>query len=239
MIVAGNQPYFIPYIGYWQLLNAADCYTICDDYNYIKNGWINRNRVLTNKKEWKYFNIEISHASSNKLINELDVALNPKAINQKLKFLEVSYARAPFYSEGSRLMNSILNCGLENLADFLEFSIRSICDYLNIQTKIIRTSSIPGNSDKKAEYRIFDICEYVGADTVFNAINGYKLYDFAEFEKRGLRLAFLKRNDIRYKQFTDDFIPDLSILDAIMFNSVPEIQRLLGQYTLIDRNTDL
>lgn len=233
MILAGNQPYFIPYIGYWQIINAADCYTIADDFNYIERGWINRNRVLTNKKEWAYLNIEISHASSNKMINELEVALNPRAIKKKQKFLEFSYAHAPFYSEGSRLMNSIINCGLVNLADFLEFSIRSICDYLNIQTKIIRTSSIPGNSEKKAEYRIFDICEYTGADTVYNAINGYKLYDLAEFEKRGLRLAFLKRGDIRYKQFTDDFIPDLSILDVIMFNPVEKIQEMLKDYSLI------
>lgn len=231
MIMGGNQPYFIPYIGYWQLINAVDVFIISDDYNYIERGWINRNRILENGNV-KYFNIEIDHASSSKKINELYLSDGFNR-EEKMMRLRSAYRKAPYFEEGFSLMDRIFGYEDKNLARFLEYSIRCICDYLNIQTEFIKSSEIPNNSDLKKEYRIYDQCKYVGADVYINAIGGQKLYSYEQFNEQGIKLGFIQTGDIRYKQLWYDFEPGLSIIDVIMFNSKEEIQRMLNAYTVL------
>lgn len=230
MILAGNQPYFLPYIGYFQLINAADVFKISDDYNYISKGWVNRNRILINGKP-EYFNLEVDHASSNKLITELKISEIP--VDKKMKQLMFTYGKAPFYKEAMQVMEEIYSCPDRNLADFLTNSLKVICRYLDIQTQIIRTSDFEHNNDFKKQYRIFDLCHRIGADTYYNAIGGMELYTFEEFRQQGIQLGFLKTGDIRYQQFKNEFVPYLSILDVMMFNSSEQIQSMLQNYKII------
>lgn len=236
MIMAGNQPYFVPYIGYWQLINAVDVFIISDDYNYIERGWINRNRILENGKA-KYFNIEIEHASSTKKINELYLSDSFKK-EEKLMRLRSAYRKAPYFDAGFALMEKIFSCEDKNLAVFLEHSIRCICDYLDIRTKFVRSSEIPNNSSYKKEFRIYDQCRFVGADIYINAIGGQKLYSYEQFKEQGIKLGFIQTGDIHYKQLWYDFEPGLSIIDVIMFNSKEEIQQMLKQYTILWEDPD-
>lgn len=231
MIMAGSQPYFMPYIGYWQLINAADYFIIGDDYKYIKKGWINRNRILQNK-EIQYLGVEVYHPSSFKYIGEhtLSESFLPE---KKMHQLKVAYQKAPYYEAGAALMDRILNCGETNLADFLEHSIRCVCDYLGITTKIIRSSSFPGNTELKREHRIYHQCHQLGVDTYINAIGGRELYDYDQFREQGIRLGFIQTGDIQYKQFEQEFVPYLSIIDIIMFNSKEEIREMLNRYTIL------
>lgn len=231
MIIAGSQPYFIPYIGYWQLINLADVFVIGDDYHYIERGWINRNRILQNGKA-AFFNIEIDHASSNKNIGELYLSDKYNS-EKKLMQLRTVYRKAPQFEAGFELMRQILEFEGKNLADYLEHSLHCVCDYLGITTKIIRSSAVPGNAELKREYRIFHQCEYFGMDTYINAIGGRELYDYDQFRERGIKLGFLQTGDIQYAQFGQEFIPSLSIIDVIMFNSKEEIREMLNQYTIL------
>lgn len=233
MILAGNQPYFLPYIGYWQLINAADVFKVSDDYLYINKGWVNRNRILINGQS-SYFHLEVRHASSNRKINELEIVEIP--VEKKLKQVEMAYSRAPFFSAGMALMETIYAYPERNLAGFLFHSMTVIRDYLGIQTPFVKTSDFPHNDDYKREYRIFDLCERLGADTYINAIGGQALYSYEDFRNHGIRLAFLKTGDIRYRQFKNEFVPNLSILDVIMFNSVEDIRKMLTCYTLLWEN---
>lgn len=231
MIMGLNQPYFMPYIGHWQLINAVDVFIIGDDYNFINRGWIHRNRILQNGQA-KYFNIEVARASQNKKINALYLSdvYDPE---KKLQTLWVAYSKAPHFEEGFALMRKILEYKERNLACFLEHSIRCICDYLGITTKLVRSSEIPGNSVFKREYRIYDQCKYVGADTYINAIGGRALYSYEQFYNQGIKLGFIQTGDVQYKQFGNEFIPYLSILDVIMFNSKEEIREMLAQHTIL------
>lgn len=101
------QPYFVPYIGYWQLMNAVDEYVIYDDVNFIKGGWINRNRILVNDQP-KYFNVPMLGASSMKHINEVGVNNDPKLIRKNLDQLMRAYSKAPYYDKVFPLMEKIL-----------------------------------------------------------------------------------------------------------------------------------
>ena len=232
MVMGGNQPYFMPYIGYWQLINAVDVFIISDDYHYIEGGWVARNRILENGQP-RYYNIELSHASSNKRINEIYISEEKFEKEKKLKRLRSAYGRAPYFAEGFALMQKILSYEELNLAVFLENSIRAVCSYLGVQTKFVRSSSIPGNCRLKKEHRIFGQCDYVGADTYINAIGGKNLYTFEQFREHGIQLGFIQTETTPYKQFWHDFVPGLSIIDATMFNPRKEIQRMLQQYAIL------
>lgn len=230
MVCGANQPYFIPYLGYWQLVNAVDVFKISDDYNFIKKGWINRNRILING-EASDFRLEIDHLTSNKKINELYI--RDFHIEEKMKTLRFSYGKAPYYNAGVALMENIFSCKDKNLASFLINSMYCISEYLDINTKFVLSSSLNQPSNLRREYRIYDFCEKMGADSYYNAIGGTKLYSFNDFKKHGIDLGFLKMNDISYKQFSNVFVPSLSIIDVIMFNSKEQIKNLLTQYTIL------
>lgn len=232
MIIAGNQPYFIPYLGFWQLVNAADLFLIGDDYNFIKRGWIQRNRILVNGQP-HFLGLEVKHITSFRKINETEfVDLD---VGQKLNTVYRAYRRAPQFDAGYDLMEKILGNPERNVADFLFQSIKDVCLFLGIGVKFIRSSEIPGNDSFKREYRIFDFCRRLGGDTYLNAVGGQDLYHFDDFEKHGVTLKFIHPNLRPYKQFDNEFVPGLSILDVIMFNSLDAIKDMLNDFGLIEK----
>jgi WbqC-like protein len=226
------QPYFFPYIGYWQLVNAVDTYVIYDDVNFIKNGWINRNRILING-EAKYFNLPVVGAGSFVLIK--DIAMNPKPelIGKLLRTLENSYRKAPCYTEVMPMLERIMTCGKTKMAELLEFQIREIAHYLNLKTTLLVSSrDVKKDKDLHAQDRVLDICKNLNATEYYNAIGGQELYDRKTFAERKLKLSFLQTDEIVYRQFRNDFIPNLSIIDVLMFNSTEQVHEFLHQYTL-------
>lgn len=228
MIVAGNQPYFIPYVAYWQLMKACDLFLIGDDYAFIKSGWVQRNRILHQGKP-AYFGLEINDISCHRLINQTEL-INTD-FPKKLKMLYHDYRAAPYFEQGYGLMEKIFSCEETNLTNFLMNSIEIIREYLGIKTKIMYTSQLEGNSRFKCEQRIFDFCERLGCTTYINAIGGLSLYKKDEFAEHGVELKFIHSHCREYKQFGENFVPGLSILDVIMFNSREEIVQMLDEYT--------
>lgn len=229
------QPYFFPYIGYWQLMNAVDKYVIYDDVNFIKGGWINRNRILLNGKP-QYFNVQMHGASSFKLINEININNNEININKNLKTLYMAYHNAPNFLEIYTLLQYILEKQTDNLAEYVINSIRVIADYLNITTEIVISSSINKDNSLRGQDKVIEICKKLNATDYYNAIGGMDLYSFDEFKENGINLSFLKTNDICYKQFDNEFVPNLSIIDVMMFNSQAEIKTMLDDFTLIKKS---
>lgn len=226
------QPYFLPYIGYWQLLNAVDKYIIYDDVNYINRGWINRNRILVNGKD-KMITLSLKEASQNKLIKEIELVSDEKQRINLLKTISQSYKKAPFYNEIYPMIERILKFNESNLEKFLENSIREIAKYLEINTNIILSSEVAKDNTLKGKDKILDICKRLGVTEYYNAIGGQELYSYEEFKQNGIELKFLKAKDIKYQQFENEFKENLSIIDVMMFNSKERTKSYLKLYTLI------
>lgn len=229
------QPYFLPYLGYWQLIACADTFVIYDDVNFIKGGWINRNRYLY-QGEPKYFRIEMSGASPNKKINEVGLLKSPRySPGQKLlSTFQMAYQKAPFYEESLPVLKSILLYPEDNLARYLEYSIRTLCEYLEITSKILVSSQIKEkDSSLTKEKKVINICQHLGADTYINASGGRQLYQAEDFHKAGLELLFIEMNPVSYPQFNHPFVPNLSIADVMMFNGKAKVQALLKEYQLV------
>ena len=226
------QPYIFPYIGYFQLINAVDKFVIYDDVNFINKGWINRNRILNNGKD-SLFTIPLKEASQNKLINEIDVNWDSAWKSKFIKTLEQCYKKAPFYSEILPIIEQTLSIDNEPVSKVIEHNLRLICNYLGIKTTIISSSAIYQNTHLKAQERILDICLQEKSSQYINPIGGLELYDKDFFEAKNLQLSFIKSNPIEYPQFKNEFVPWLSMIDVLMFNSKEKIKEFLDNYELV------
>lgn len=225
------QPYFFPYLGYWQLLNAVDKYVVYDDVAYIKGGWINRNNILLNGQA-HLLTLSLDQSSSFKMINEIDITHNIKQRVKLIKTIEAAYKKAPYYdSIIDRVNELILNS--KTIAELNIQTIYFIKQYLDIKTEIIVSSELVKNNDLKGQDKVIHINELLGSETYYNAIGGMELYDKNAFAKKGIKLYFLQMDPVVYKQFKNAFIPNLSILDVLMFNSPQEFSSLLSKYHLI------
>lgn len=227
------QPYVFPYIGYFQMINAVDVFVFYDDVNYIKNGWINRNKILVNGNE-KLFTIPLNNASSFKYIRDTGINTDIAAYKKILTTIEQSYKKAPFYNVIMPLVRSVFSANHTSIADFAIHSVEVINNYLGIST-ILKRSSVDFKESKGMERadRLVHICNNLGSNEYINAIGGKELYSKEEFASKGIDLKFIKSKSVEYKQFNNEFVPWLSIIDVLMFNSKEEIYELLNQYELI------
>lgn len=233
MKAAIMQPYLFPYLGYFQLIKAADVFVIHDDVQYIKGGWINRNRILVNNQAY-LFTFSIKKAPYYLPINQRffsgDLYKEKKRFFNTLKF---AYCRAPFYEEVIDLVNEIFNFQESNITLFIENSLVKLCSYMEIGTIFKRSSNLDKDTQLNGEQRVIAINQKLGADHYINPIGGTELYSNTEFARNGIRLSFIKSDEISYSQFNKNFVPSLSIIDVLMFNSRDKVKELLNEYELI------
>ena len=223
------QPYFFPYLGYWQLLANVDKYVVYDDVTYIKGGWINRNNFLINGQK-NLLTMQLEKASSYTLIK--DIAIKDDLV-KFLKTIEMGYKKAPFFEDIFRLLKDICQCPDKKLGQFLFNSHIKICEYLGIDTELILSSSFEKHTELKGKDKVISICKQLGADEYINAIGGQELYDKKEFAENGIRLNFLQANLREYRQLKNEFVAGLSIIDIMMFNSKEEIKEMLNDFNLV------
>ncbi|MBS4149084.1 WbqC family protein [Pseudomonadota bacterium DY0742] len=228
------QPYLFPYLGYFQLIAASDAFVLGDNLQYSKGSWVNRNRVLCQGQP-KLFSFGLQKASIETPINER--YLSEHFAHESASFLRLlrnAYARAPHRDAVVEQVERILAFAEPNLALFAENSIREICRYLDIRTPIHRASEfdLPPPTDKQD--RVVQLMHRLRGDLYLNPIGGMELYSPAHFRRHGLLLRFLKMDDITYPQLGHPFVPALSIIDVLMFNSRQEIQRLLPRFTALE-----
>lgn len=222
------QPYLFPYLGYFQLINAVDVFIFYDDVNFINRGWINRNRIVINNKA-NYFTVQLSNASQNKLIKNIEFLDNRKKI---LKTIELAYKKAPFFDRVFPIIEECLNYETNKISELAIFSIIKICEYMGMKREFVKSSEKFFQTKGLAkEERLIEICKLSGADTYINAIGGMQLYSKETFYEHGIKLLFLKSKPFEYKQLTKEFIPNLSIIDVLMFNN--NFDFMLNNYELI------
>ena len=220
------QPYFLPYLGYFQLINIADKFVVYDNVQYIKRGWINRNRYLLNNKD-NYFIIPVKKFSHQQKIIEINISKNYDREKMLRKFYN-AYNKAPYFEETYKLLTEIIKFPSQNLSEYTFFSISTICKYLNIKTKILISSKINYNHKLKSENKVIDICNSLNGTIYINPEGGKKIYKKENFKKFKLNLKFLYTEDFKYKQFDEKtFIPKLSIVDILMFNSKKKVKEII------------
>jgi WbqC-like protein family len=222
MKVAIMQPYFLPYIGYFQLIAAVDTFIVYDNIKYTKKGWINRNRMLQNGKD-VMFSLSLKSDSDYLDVYERELAVDfnrDKLLNQ----FRGAYIRAPYFEQTFPLIEQIVWYEDTNLFRYIHHSITSVCEYLGISTEIKVSSDIAIDHELKNQDKVLALCEAVGASVYVNAIGGMELYSKEAFLDKEIGLRFIQSNSFEYTQFDAEFVPWLSIIDVMMFNSVDTIK---------------
>ena len=227
------QPYFLPYIGYFHLMNSVDEFVIYDNIKYTKKGWINRNKILVNNND-KIITLPIKKDSD--YLNIKDRVLADSWGQEKKKLLNLiksSYKKSPYFNKVFPVINSCLESPNTNLFEFILNSLHLLISYLGINTKITISSNINIDHTLKSKNKVISICKKLNANTYINAIGGQELYNDKDFKNEGIDLKFIKSSFLKYKQYNNEFVPWLSILDVLMFNKKQDISNYLNNYTLI------
>ena len=226
MRLAIMQPYLFPYIGYFQLAASVDKFVFYDDVNFIKHGWINRNRLYLNGAV-RYFTIPLSGASPFLKIRQIDV--QPGALWKKkmLESVRHSYSKAPYFKAANDLLQATLDSGESSIAAIARTSVRAVCAYAGLGTQFIESSAIYGNDELSGAQRVLDICQREQASDYFNPPGGRALYSEDDFSAAGVKLHFVDPCLRAYRQFGGEFQPGLSILDALMFNDARAVRELV------------
>lgn len=232
MRLAIMQPYFFPYIGYFQLITAVDLFIVYDNIKYTKKGWINRNRMLQNGKD-VMFSLPLKSGSDMLDVRDRELAAD---FNRE-KFLNLfkgAYRCAPYFAQTFSLLEQIVRYKDRNLFRFLHHSIIKTCEHMGITTEIKISSEIAIDHGMKNQDKVLALCESVGASTYVNAVGGIKLYSKNTFQEKGIELKFIRAKLFEYPQFGDEFVPWLSIIDVMMFNPIETIKEsLVRKYELI------
>jgi len=233
MKLAIMQPYFFPYIGYFQLVAAVDHFMFYDDVNFIKRGWINRTNII--KKDGKQLlTINLSQSSQNKKINEIELSNHQ---NKILLSIEYTYKKAPFFDSVFPLIEECINCPLNLISEFAANSIIKVSEFLDLNTKFSFSSEFHKTTvEYEKAKRLIDICYKENADIYINAIGGKNIYFKEDFRKKDIELFFIQPNSIKYNQEplkTSGFEQNLSIIDVLMFNEKEAVLSLLSNYELV------
>lgn len=231
--VAIMQPYFLPYIGYFQLIKSVDEFILYDNIQYTKKGWINRNRILVNGSD-RLITLPVKKDSD--YLNVVDREISDTWNTDRkslLNLIKSSYSKAPYFKETYELLEECLAVEHTNLFEFIHQTLLKINRYVGIETPVTISSTISIDHSLKSEEKVLSLCKAVGATMYINAIGGQHLYSKDRFAAHKIQLQFIKSDTIQYSQFSSNFVPWLSIVDVLMFNSKQDITRYLNSYTLI------
>lgn len=227
--VAIMQPYFFPYIGYYQLVHAVDHFVFYDDVSYINRGWVNRNRILING-EPRYITVWLRGASQNKAIRDIRLLDNRRKI---LRSIELAYRKAPYFKQAMPPIASVLTEPVENIGALASRSVMAVMEHLGVH----RTYSSSGDAFAETRAlaradRLIAITKACGAHRSINAPGGKDLYGKEYFRSQGIELSFLHPSVVTYAQFGATFHPGLSMIDVLMFNPAERVVQMLSDHSL-------
>ncbi|MBC7604851.1 MAG: WbqC family protein [Ramlibacter sp.] len=227
MRLAVMQPYFFPYVGYFALAATCDRFVFYDDVGYIKNGWINRNRILLGR-EPAYITVPLLNASASKRIDEVTIANAQPWKRKMLESVRHGYANAPYFEPVDALVRSVLDAQDDRIAELAKSSVRAVCDYLEVATDFVASPAGYGNSQLRGAERVKDICTREAATEYWNLPGGRDLYAESDFASAGLALRFVQVDATPYPQFSSSFQPFLSIIDVLMHNAPAQVREMVA-----------
>jgi hypothetical protein len=232
MIVAIMQPYFFPYIGYFQLMKAVDCFVFYDDAQYIKGGWVNRNRILRDGcAAWWTFPID--RDDYRLPIHQRRYARSPDQVRSLVGKLSGAYRDAPHVASTLALAADYLDDDHAVVSTFNQAHLADIARRLDIRCEFLVSSQLEQDRALAGEARVIDLCRRLGATRYLNSMGGSGLYDAAAFASAGIELGFVQPATTDYPQLGQPHVPFLSIIDVLMFNSVEQLRAMLDRYAIV------
>ncbi len=255
MILAAKQPYFMPYIGFFQEIKAVDRFVLYDNLSFIKDGWVNRNRIAIRGQQEKSIVVPLRYKSSNKTISETLIDNTQPWQKRMLKMLMMNYCHSPHFNGTFSILEEILHTDYRTIAELNNDSIIRIARHIGIETDIVRDEGrYPHLEERLARFdgedysdfseyeawhtprkviRIIEMLRAEGCTQFMDSAGATKLYFKDEFRHYGIDLSFIITNPITYPHISKAFIPNLSIIDVLMQVGRDKTIQLLNEYTII------
>ena len=232
MRVAIMQPYFFPYIGYFMLIKNTDLFVLFDNIQYIRHGWINRNRILKPGEGWQYINFPIRKHSRGTLIQDIIINNDQHWKRKIMAQIQHYKATAPHYEAVMKFLENALEINTESVVDLNTFLLSEVCRYLEIDFHFQKSSelNIDWNNVNAPDEWALEISKYYKAKEYINPVGGIDIFEKDKFEKEGISIKFIAPVFRRYSQGRSDFIPSLSIIDVMMFNSKNTTRQMMDSY---------
>jgi hypothetical protein len=229
------QPYFFPYLGYYALIQSADKWIVFDEVQFIRHGWIERNRILKPNSGWQYISAPLEKHSRSTLIKDIKIKNTEDWKARIFNQLEHYKKKAPYYRQVLDFLNQAFLFHTEYISLLNAHLLNESCNYLSIPFHYEIYSGMNTRIDPINEPGdwALNISKAIGASCYINPIGGIALFNKKKFDKKGIDLKFLKFNLIEYNQHRSVFEPGLSIIDVMMFNSPGVIREILNQCELI------
>jgi hypothetical protein len=235
MKVAVMQPYFFPYLGYFSLIKNADKFILLDVVQFIRHGWIERNRILKQDNGWLYIQVPLVRHSQGTVIKDIKIDNNKNWQQKIISQLQPYKKVASNNLNVIKLLNELFEKEYLDIVSLNRDAIKLILRYLNIEKQIFVFSemNLTIETPKAADEWALNICKSLGnVSKYLNPIGGQRFFDRNKYEKAGICLKFHKANLIPYEQKRNNFEPGLSIIDVLMFNEVKQINIMLDNYEL-------
>ena len=230
------QPYFFPYLGYFGLIHATDLWVVFDTPQYIRRGWVNRNRILSDGREpWKYARVPIAYCDQHTPIHSVRIHPGQQWKRDIINGLEIyRLRRAPYYRQTVQLLRELLADEVVGLADLNVKCLARCCEYIGLSFQYRLFSEmrlvLPG-IDTAGEWAL-QTARAIGATTYINPPGGRSIFDASAFDKAGIELKFLEPELPEYDQHGQAFLPGLSIIDVLMWNDLRAVRDMIADYRL-------
>ena len=229
------QPYFLPYLGYWQLIRAVDSFILFDEAQYMRHGWINRNRILKPGPGWQYIIAPLEKHHKEAAISDVLVKRGTEWKDRILRQLEHYKKKSSHFDETMDIVNKALYAASNDrrISAINMGIVETVCGHLDIDTRISLSSEYSFDYSQvgdPGEWALH-MCLQTGADMYVNPVSGSSLFDPSKFSAAGIRLFFHESMTQAYSQ-KRPHEPGLSVIDSLMFNGVEGTRMLLDQYVL-------
>jgi hypothetical protein len=230
------QPYFFPYLGYFSLMKGTDRFVILDSVQYIKRGWIARNRVLHPDAGWLYIRVPLITHGHHTRISEIQIDNSQnwkkRILSQLLHYRKI----APYYHAVAGLLHELFDKNFDSIVSLNRESLSAVCQYLGIERElsVFSQMNLPIETPEASDEWALNICKSLGNVTEYrNPPGGQSFFDKSKYERAGIDLKFQKVCLKPYEQKRSSFEAGLSIIDVMMFNSREEVNGMLDRYELI------
>lgn len=236
MKLAIMQPYFLPYLGYFSLIKHTDEFILFDTVQFIRHGWIERNRILKPSNGWQYIMVPLKKHSRETIIKDIEINNDQQWKEKILAQLQHYKKQAPYFSNVIDILNEIFSKEYATIVDLNLASLKTVCYYLGINTpiQVFSLMNIDIEPANAPDEWALNICKALGnVDEYWNPPGGQSFFNKKKYENADINLKFHSAILTDYDQKRNVFEPGLSIIDVMMFNSVDEINKMLDNYELI------
>ena len=230
------QPYFFPYIGYFQLINEVDEFILFDTPQFIRHGWIERNQIQKINGEPLYIKVPLNKHSRNNAIKDVQIKEDEKWKDKILAQLMPYKKKSSNYHKVIELLKESWIEETNSIVKLNYNTLKAICTYLDINTpiKIWSEMNIDIEQVNAPDEWALSICNALGAESYYNPSGGLSFFDKEKYIKKNIELKFIKNKEVAYKQFSNDFLPNLSIIDIMMLVPQSEIKEMLKEFSIVE-----